>query len=31
MTQANCSKRKACKALKENDGDIVNSIMSLSG
>ncbi|KAI9722532.1 MAG: GAL4 enhancer protein [Chrysothrix sp. TS-e1954] len=30
MGQANCSKRKACKALKENDGDIVNSIMALS-
>lgn len=30
MTQASCSRRKACKALKENDGDIVNSIMALS-
>ncbi|KAI9656636.1 MAG: GAL4 enhancer protein [Alyxoria varia] len=30
MGQASCSKRRACKALKENDGDIVNSIMSLS-
>lgn len=30
MTQANCSRKKACKALKENDGDIVNSIMALS-
>jgi len=30
MAQANVSKRKAVKALKENDNDIVNSIMSLS-
>lgn len=30
MAQANVSKRKAVKALKENDGDIVNSIMALS-
>jgi nascent polypeptide-associated complex subunit alpha len=30
MAQASVSKRKAVKALKENDGDIVNSIMSLS-
>lgn len=29
MTQANVSRAKAVKALKENDGDIVNSIMSL--
>ena len=30
MAQANVSKRKAVKALRENDGDIVNSIMALS-
>lgn len=30
MTQANVSRNKAIKALKENDNDIVNSIMSLS-
>jgi len=30
MAQASVSKRKAVKALKENDGDIVNSIMALS-
>lgn len=30
MNQASVSKRKAVKALKENDGDIVNSIMALS-
>lgn len=30
MAQANVSKRKAVKALKENEGDIVNSIMALS-
>ena len=30
MTQSNCSRKKACKALRENDGDIVNSIMALS-
>lgn len=30
MSQAGCSKAKACKALKENDGDLVNSIMSLT-
>lgn len=30
MTQANVSRRKAIKALKENDNDIVNSIMALS-
>ncbi|KAK3191160.1 GAL4 enhancer protein [Lecanicillium sp. MT-2017a] len=30
MTQANVSRKKAVKALKENDNDIVNSIMSLS-
>ncbi|TIC90691.1 Nascent polypeptide-associated complex subunit alpha [Colletotrichum higginsianum] len=30
MTQANVSRKKAIKALKENDNDIVNSIMALS-
>lgn len=30
MAQANVSKKKAVKALKENDNDIVNSIMALS-
>lgn len=30
MNQASVSKGKAVKALKENDGDIVNSIMALS-
>nr|CEG04146.1 unnamed protein product [Fusarium clavum] len=30
MTQANVSRNKAVKALKENDNDIVNSIMALS-
>jgi nascent polypeptide-associated complex subunit alpha len=30
MTQAGCSRTKAVKALKENDGDLVNSIMSLT-
>ncbi|KAI1424592.1 NAC domain-containing protein [Xylaria sp. FL1777] len=30
MTQANVSRTKAIKALKENDNDIVNSIMALS-
>ena len=30
MGQASCSRKKAVKALKENDGDIVNSIMALS-
>lgn len=30
MTQANVSRNKAVKALKENDSDIVNSIMALS-
>lgn len=29
-TQANVSRNKAIKALKENDNDIVNSIMALS-
>jgi nascent polypeptide-associated complex subunit alpha len=31
MQQAEVSRRKAVKTLKENDGDIVNSIMALSG
>lgn len=30
MTQANVSRKKAVKALKDNDNDIVNSIMALS-
>lgn len=30
MTQANVSRKKAIKALKENGNDIVNSIMALS-
>ncbi|KAI1339334.1 nascent polypeptide-associated complex, alpha subunit [Xylariaceae sp. FL0016] len=30
MTQANVSRKKAIKALQENDNDIVNSIMALS-
>jgi nascent polypeptide-associated complex subunit alpha len=30
MTQANVSRKKAINALKENDNDIVNSIMALS-
>ncbi|KAF2155624.1 nascent polypeptide-associated complex, alpha subunit [Myriangium duriaei CBS 260.36] len=30
MAQASVSRKKAVKALKENDNDIVNSIMSLS-
>ncbi|KAJ8609590.1 hypothetical protein MRB53_039041 [Persea americana] len=30
MSQASVGRKKAVKALKENDGDIVNSIMSLS-
>ena len=30
MTQASVSRNKAIKALKENDNDIVNSIMALS-
>ncbi|KAK0655793.1 NAC domain-containing protein [Cercophora newfieldiana] len=30
MTQANVTRKKAIKALKENDNDIVNSIMALS-
>lgn len=31
MSQANVSRKKAVKALKENGNDIVNSIMALSG
>jgi nascent polypeptide-associated complex subunit alpha len=30
MSQAGCSRAKAVKALKENDNDLVNSIMSLT-
>merc|ERR1711865_822230 len=30
VSQAGCSRSKAVKALKENDGDLVNSIMSLT-
>ena len=30
MTQAGCSRAAAVKALKENDGDLVNSIMGLT-
>jgi len=30
MSQAGCSRAKAVKALNENDGDLVNSIMSLT-
>mmetsp|Transcript_26592 Transcript_26592/g.57004 ORF Transcript_26592/g.57004 Transcript_26592/m.57004 type:complete len:198 (-) Transcript_26592:64-657(-) len=30
MSQAGCNRTKAVKALKENDGDLVNSIMSLT-
>mmetsp|Transcript_16758 Transcript_16758/g.27201 ORF Transcript_16758/g.27201 Transcript_16758/m.27201 type:complete len:198 (-) Transcript_16758:92-685(-) len=30
MSQAGCSRAKAVKALKDNDGDLVNSIMSLT-
>merc|ERR1719223_1860651 len=30
MSQAACSRAKAVKALKENDGDLVNAIMSLT-
>jgi nascent polypeptide-associated complex subunit alpha len=30
MTQANVSRKKAIKALKDNENDIVNSIMALS-
>lgn len=30
MAQAGVTRKKAVKALKENDNDIVNSIMALS-
>ena len=30
MSQIGCSRAKAVKAMKENDGDLVNSIMSLT-
>mmetsp|Transcript_46287 Transcript_46287/g.68262 ORF Transcript_46287/g.68262 Transcript_46287/m.68262 type:complete len:323 (+) Transcript_46287:68-1036(+) len=30
MNQASCSRSKAVKALRENDGDLVNAIMSLT-
>lgn len=30
MTQASVSRNKAIKALRDNDNDIVNSIMALS-
>ena len=30
MSQASCSRAKAVAALKENDGDLVNAIMSLT-
>ena len=30
MSQAGCSRAAAVKALKDNDGDLVNSIMSLT-
>ena len=30
MTQAGCSRNKAVQALRDNDGDLVNSIMSLT-
>lgn len=30
MSQASCSRAKAVSALKENDGDLVNAIMSLT-
>jgi nascent polypeptide-associated complex subunit alpha len=30
MSQAGCSRVKAVKALKENGGDLVNAIMSLT-
>ena len=30
MSQAGCTRAKAVKALQENDGDLVNSIMSLT-
>lgn len=30
MSQTNCSRVKAVEALKANDNDIVNAVMSLS-
>lgn len=30
MSQASCSRSKAVNALKDNDGDLVNAIMSLT-
>jgi len=30
ISQANCSRAKACKALKKNNNDIVNAIMDLT-
>lgn len=30
VTEASCEKSVAVKALKENDGDLVNAIMSLT-
>jgi nascent polypeptide-associated complex subunit alpha len=30
ISQAGCSRAKAVKALKDNDGDLVNAIMSLT-
>ncbi|KAH9817125.1 NAC domain-containing protein [Melampsora americana] len=30
MTQVNCSRNRAVKALKENDGDLINAIISAS-
>lgn len=30
IEQVSCSRRKAVKALKENNGDLINAIMSLS-
>ncbi|TKR67893.1 hypothetical protein L596_023970 [Steinernema carpocapsae] len=30
MSQASCNRKKAIKALKENDNDIVNAIMSMT-
>ncbi|WFD23351.1 GAL4 enhancer protein [Malassezia equina] len=30
MEQVSCSRRKAVKALKENNGDLINAIMSVS-
>lgn len=30
MEQVSCSRRKAVKALKDNNGDLINAIMSVS-